>query len=443
MNVRSSQFAVALASLIICGVAPAQDKIAPPTAKATEAIEKVIALPAVKAALAAIERDDMRTFREQLEITEIPAPPYKESTRAADYLKRMKAAGLDAQIDREGNVVAVRKGRGNGPRLVIAAHLDTVFPEGTDVKVKKQGDRYYAPGIGDDTRGLAALLSVVRALNDAKIETVGDIVFVGNVGEEELGDLRGVKALFRDDKAIDGFISIDGIAVWRIVDSATGSRRFKLAFKGPGGHSYGAFGLPSAIHAMGRAVAKISDVQTPAHPKTTFTVGTVGGGTSVNAIAADAEIGVDMRSESATELAALEKRVLALAREAVDEENARWKAKAPNLISLDIKLVGDRPAGSQAAASPVVDIAHAAIASQGVTVRSMGASSTDANLPIALGIPAATLGGGGIGGGAHAPGEWYSPVSAYQGPQTILLTLLGLVGVQGATTPMLPVRAGK
>jgi acetylornithine deacetylase/succinyl-diaminopimelate desuccinylase-like protein len=430
----------------------AQDAPPPISSVAVETMKALNAHPKVKAALAAIERDDAITFRDQLELTEIPAPPFKESVRAADYLKRMRALGLDARIDTEGNVIGVLKGRGNvangnGPRLVLAAHLDTVFPEGTDVKVKKQGDRYYAPGIGDDTRGLAALLQVIRSLKEAKIETEGDIVFVGNVGEEELGDLRGVKALFRDDKAIDGFISIDGITVWRVVTSATGSRRYKISFKGPGGHSYGAFGLPSAIHAMGRAIAKMSDVQTPKEPKTTFTVGTVGGGTSVNAIAADAELGLDMRSESTDALNKLEKQMLALAQQAADEENARWNMKpGNNAITASIKLVGDRPAGTQPATSPVIDSARAAITSRGIEVRALATSSTDSNLPISLGIPAATVGGGGNGGGAHAPGEWYSPTAGYLGPQTILLTVLGLVGVagpEGATKPLLPKRTSK
>ncbi len=419
----------------------AQDGAPPVASKFTETMKTLNGIAQVKAALAAMERDDALTFRDQLELTEIPAPPFKESVRAAEFLKRMKALGMDARIDGEGNVIGVLKGRGNGPRLVLAAHLDTVFPEGTDVKVKKQGDRYYAPGIGDDTRGLAALLQVIRSMKEAKIETVGDVIFVANVGEEELGDLRGVKALFRDDNKIDGFISIDGITVWRVVNGATGSRRYKVSFKGPGGHSYGAYGLPSAIHAMGRAIAKMSDIQTPKEPKTTFTVGTVGGGTSVNAIAADAELGLDMRSESAEELAKLEKRMLALAQQAVDEENARWNMKpGPNAITVSIKLVGDRPAGSQPRETPVVDAARAAINSRGIEVRALATSSTDSNLPISLGIPAATLGGGGNGGGSHSPGEWYSPTAGYQGPQTILLTVLGLVGVHNATTPLLPVR---
>lgn len=423
---------------------PAQP--AQPTAPAISApveatFQRVLAAPAVKAALAAIEADDDRTLRDQIELTEIPAPPFKEAVRAAEYVKRLQALGFaDARIDKEGNVIAVRKGAGNGkgPLLVVSAHLDTVFPEGTDVKVRKQGERYYAPGIYDDGRGLASLLSVVRALNATQIKTVGDVWFVGTVGEEELGDLRGVKALFREHAGIDGFISLDGLGIDRVVNSATGSRRFKIAYVGPGGHSFSAFGMPSATHAMGRAIAKMADVETISEPKTTYTVGTVKGGTSVNAIAADAEIGLDMRSNSAAELAKLEMKMLAIANAAADEENTRWKQ--PGRVKVEIKLVGDRPAGAQPKDSLITQVGVRAAQSLGIKDIFIAASSTDSNTPIALGVPAVTLGGGGIGGGAHAPQEWYSPLNAWLGPQNTLLAILALVGVDGVSEPLLPKR---
>ena len=432
-----------LAALLCTGAALAQPIAPSISAPVESAFQRLLAAPAVKSALAAIEADDERTLSDQIELTEIPSPPLKEAARAAEYLKRVRALGFpEAKIDAEGNVVAVRKGSlgsGNGPLLVIAAHLDTVFPEGTDVKVKKQGERYSAPGIGDDDRGLAALLSVIRALNTAQIKTVGDVWFVGTVGEEELGDLRGVKALFRDQKNIDGFISLDGLGIDRVVNAATGSRRFKIAYIGPGGHSFSAFGMPSATHAMGRAIAKMADVETPVEPKTTYTVGTVKGGTSVNAIAADAEIGLDMRSNSAAELAKLEEKMLAIARAAADEENARWKQ--PGRVKVEIKLVGDRPAGAQARDSLITQVAVRSAQALGVKDFFIGASSTDSNTPIALGVPAVTLGGGGIGGGAHAPLEWYSPLNAWRGPQNTLLAMLALVGVEGVSEPLLPKRA--
>ena len=221
---------LALTCAASMNVATVSAQPAPTISAPVEAtFQRVLAAPAVKSALAAIEADDERTLRDQIELTEIPAPPFKEVVRAAAYAKRLQALGFaDARVDKEGNVIAVRKGNGKGPLLVVSAHLDTVFPEGTDVKVKKQGERYYAPGIYDDGRGLASLLSVVRALNATQIKTVGDVWFVGTVGEEELGDLRGVKALFRDHAGIDGFISLDGLGIDRVVNAATGSRRFKI-----------------------------------------------------------------------------------------------------------------------------------------------------------------------------------------------------------------------
>jgi len=420
--------------------APAWAQDPPAINPATEAaFGRLAAAPAVKQALDFIRAEDERTLKDQIELTEIPAPPFKESVRAAEYLKRLKALGLaDARIDAEGNVIAVRKGTGRGPVLVVSAHLDTVFPEGTDVKVKVKDNRYAAPGIYDDGRGLASLLTVVRALNQANIRTVGDIVFVGTVGEEELGDLRGVKAFFRENRNIDGFISFDGIDISRIVNQATGSRRYRIIYTGPGGHSFSAFGLPSATHALGRAIAKISEVRTPDSPKTTFTVGTLKGGTSVNAIAAEAELGLDMRSNSAEELKKLEERMLQLAREAAAEENARWNQK--DVIKVEFKLVGDRPAGAGSIDSPMVHAARKGIAAVGGEVKSIMASSTDSNLPISLGIPAVTLGSGGIGGGSHGPGEWYSPVNAWLGPQSQFLTIVSLVGIDGVVQPLLPKR---
>lgn len=404
---------------------------------ATEAVfVKLTGHAGVKQAVDFIKADDERTLKDQIELTEIPAPPFKEAVRALEYQKRLKALGLtDARIDAEGNVIAVRRGSGNGPVLVVSAHLDTVFPEGTDVKVKVKGNRYEAPGIYDDGRGLAALLSVLRALNQTSLKTVGDIVFVGTVGEEELGDLRGVKALFRDNKGIDGFISLDGLDIGRIVNQATGSRRLRIIYTGPGGHSFSAFGLPSATHALGRAIAKISEVRTTDKPKTTFTVGTLKGGTSVNAIAAEAELGLDMRSNSAAELKKLEDHIMVLVSEAADDENKRWDKK--DVIKVEVKLIGDRPAGVGLVDSPIVYAARRSVAAVGGEVKSISASSTDSNLPISLGIPAVTLGGGGVGGGAHGPSEWFSPVNAWLGPQSTLLTVLSLVGVDGVTQPLL------
>jgi acetylornithine deacetylase/succinyl-diaminopimelate desuccinylase-like protein len=423
--------------------APLAEVASAQTAPAVEAaVTSILANPKVTKTLEDIKADDDRALAEQKRITEIPAPPYKESVRAAYYLKRFQELGFkDAAIDTEGNVVGLRKGSGGGPKLVVSAHLDTVFPEGTDVTVKEKDGVILAPGIGDDSRGLAALLSLIQAMNANDVKTVGDVLFVGTVGEEELGNLRGVKALFRDHADIDGFISIDGLGITRIVNQATGSHRYEMIFKGPGGHSFQEFGLPSAIHAMGRAIAKISGLQTPPEPKTTFTVGTVVGGTSVNAIAAEARMAVDMRSDSTEELLKLEARLLDLVRQAVVEENTRWNS---DKVSVEIKLIGDRPAGIVAMDSPIVQATQRAVA---VVTRAprvtFAGSSTDSNWAMSRGIPAVTIGGGGEGGNWHSRNEWYKPFDAYFGPQNALLTILVLTGLEGVTRPALAVRQGK
>jgi tripeptide aminopeptidase len=413
------------------------------TAPAVEAAyTAILANPKIIKTLEDIKADDDRALAEQKRITEIPAPPYKEKVRAEYYLKRFFELGFkDAAIDTEGNVIGLRKGSGGGPKLVVSAHLDTVFPEGTDVTVKEKDGVILAPGIGDDSRGLAALLSLIQAMNANDVKTVGDILFVGTVGEEELGNLRGVKALFRDHVDIDGFISIDGLGITRIVNQATGSHRYEMIFRGPGGHSFQEFGLPSAIHAMGRAIAKISELRTPPEPKTTFTVGTVVGGTSVNAIAAEARMAVDMRSDSTEELLKLEARLLDLVKQAVAEENTRWNS---DKIAVDIKLIGDRPAGIVALDSPIVQATQRAVAAITRAPRvTFAGSSTDSNWAMSRGIPAVTIGGGGEGGNWHSRNEWYRPLDAYFGPQHALLTILVLTGLEGVTKPALQVRAGK
>ena len=435
----------ATAVLLMAGLAGEQSSAqTPAAAPAVEAAyQAILANAKVVKTLEDIKADDDTALAEQKRITEIPAPTFKEKVRAEYFLKRMQELGFkEASIDSEGNVIALRKGSGGGrPKLVVSAHLDTVFAEGTDVTVKEKDGVILAPGIGDDSRGLAALLSLIKCINANELATVGDVMFVGTVGEEELGNLRGVKALFRDHSDIDGFISIDGLGITRVVNQATGSHRYEMVFKGPGGHSFQEFGLPSAIHAIGRAIAKISDLQTPSDPKTTFTVGTVTGGTSVNAIAAEARMKVDMRSDSTEELLKLEARLLDLVKQAVAEENARWNS---DKMTVEIKLIGDRPAGIVAIDSPIVQATQRAVT---VITRAprvtFAGSSTDSNLAMSQGIPAVTIGGGGEGGNWHSRNEWYKPVNAFYGPQHALLTMLVLAGLDGATKPALAVRQPK
>lgn len=402
---------------------------------------QLLANPQVQSALEFLKQDNEQTLQDQIELTEIPAPTFEERRRGEAYRQRLSELGLQQiQTDAVGNVFGVRPGKGNGPRLFISAHLDTVFPLETDVKVKHKDGRVYAPGISDDGRGLASVLTLLRAMNQSGLETSGDIIFGATVGEEGLGDLYGVKGFFKEQQDIDGFISIEPGDPSRNTYLATGSHRYEVTYHGPGGHSFGAFGLPSAIHALGRAISLIADIQTPAEPKTTFTVGVISGGTSINTIAAEASMLVDLRSTSQEELLKLEAQVLAKLKQAKDEENQRWGRTEEDGITLGLQLVGDRPAGSQAPDAPIVQAAMAASKAIGFEAILGEPSSTDSNVPISLGIPAVTLGGGGEFGGAHTLEEYFDPTDAHYGVQKIFLTMLSLVGLAGGSEPILPKR---
>ncbi|WP_442597841.1 M20/M25/M40 family metallo-hydrolase [Neobacillus sp. D3-1R] len=400
-----------------------------------EVYELVLKQQAVKVGLDFLKADNENTVKEQVHLTEIAAPTFQEEVRGEFFQKRFKELGLEnVRVDQHGNVYGLRSGSGDGPKLVVSAHLDTVFPEGTDVKAKERDGKIYAPGIADDGRGLAVLLTLVRALNESNVKTTGDLLFVATVGEEGLGDLRGVKGLFGDNHDIDGFISIEPGTPNEITYLATGSRRYRITYKGPGGHSFGDFGMPSAIHALGRAIAKISDVQVSKNPKTTFNVGTITGGTSVNTIAQSASLVLDMRSTSQDELSVLEKEVLEILEQSAKDENSRW---GKDVIKVETELVGDRPAGSQPVDSVIVQAAQAAASVLGFEPELNNPSSTDSNVPISLGIPAVTLGGGGDYGGCHTLEEYFDPKDAFYGTQKIFLTMLGLVGVKEVTQPLL------
>lgn len=421
-------------------------RIAEASAKNQAVFKTIGNKPAVKAALEQIRREDERTLREQIEIAEIPAPSRKEEGRANDYIRRVRELGLtEIATDAEGNVIARRHGTSrNGPTLVLSAHLDTVFSADTNVKVRKEGNRYYGPGISDDARGLTVLLTVLRSMQENKIRTQGDVLFVATVGEEGLGNLRGVKALFRDRKDLDGFISVDSTESPRlpageseVVARAVGSHRWQIAFTGPGGHSYENFGTPSAVHAMGRAISAISDLQAPTEPKTTFTVAIVSGGSAINAIAEKAQLQLDIRSESSTALAALEQQILAAAERAGVEEGKRWGAEP---VRVERTLLGDRPAGAGSNDGLMASTWIGAMVALGQQPPIPVAGSTDANVPMGLGIPAITASGGGIADKAHSLDEWYEPVNSWLGPQGVLLTTLALTGIEGGPKPLLPRR---
>ncbi|MGQ0766860.1 MAG: M20/M25/M40 family metallo-hydrolase [Gemmatimonadota bacterium] len=386
---------------------------------------------AVAAALERIRADNEWTLSQQVSICEIPAPPFKEAVRAAEMKRRFESHGLTrVRLDEEGNVIAERRGSGQGPTVVLSGHLDTVFPEGTDVRVRREGTMFRGPGIGDDCRGLAVLLAVARALNMEKVTHPGTILFVATVGEEGPGNLRGVRALFKSPpERIDAFISIDGTGLG-LTTAAVGSMRYLIQYEGPGGHSYGAFGMPNPIHALGRAIAKISDFQVPRSPRTTFNVGIVSGGTSVNTISPVGAMEVDMRSESPQELAAIDARFKQVIQQALDEENARWpNARAESRVALRITDMGVRPAAAPGDSTGIARVAIAAGKALGFTPET-GASSTDSNIPMSLGVPAITIDGGGTGRGAHSLSESYDDgADGWKGPQWALVISVMLAGL--------------
>ena len=378
----------------------------------------------VKAALDAARADEARTLAEQVEICEVEAPPFKETKRGELYARKFRELGLqNVRIDKVGNVLGDRPGQAARPHFVLAAHLDTVFPEGTNVKTTQEGSITRGPGIGDDCRGLAVQLAVIRALKAGNVQTPGSITFVGNVGEEGLGDLRGVKFLFNEGLKgqIDRFVSIDGTGLG-ITPTSVGSLRYRVTFKGPGGHSYGAFGMVNPIQALGRAMAAIGDFQVPNEPKTTFNVGRIGGGTSVNSIPFEAWMEVDMRSADAASLQSLDAKFHRAVDDAAAAENARWGSRA---LSVDKTLVGNRPAGRAPATSAIVQTAASVTKALGLPV-SMDEGSTDANYPQSLGIAAITIDGGGRGTGAHALDEAFDSTDSWKGTQRALLLTIAL-----------------
>ena len=394
---------IALGALSIAAAAPPAQ-----SAPDASAVQRLIGSAQFKQAAAFIDADYDRFVTELITLTEIPAPPFKEAARAKAYAQLLRKVGLtDVEIDAEGNAMGIRKGTGDGALVAVLAHLDTVFPEGTDVKVKRDGTRLAAPGVGDNTRGLALVLAVVRAINAAKFQTALDLLIVGNVGEEGEGDLRGVKFLLRKGKykdRIKQFIAVDGGAEDTITRGGVGSLRYRVTFKGPGGHSYGAFGLVNPAYAMGQSIAKLAAVQVPTDPKTTYNVGVVSGGTSINAIPSAVVMDIDLRSESCASLKTLDGTFREIVAQSVEAEN-RARSTREGRVEVDPKLIGDRPCGETPVTSPIVQAATAVVKAFGMQP-DYSISSTDSNVPMNMGLPAITIGRGGPGARSHAPDEW-------------------------------------
>jgi len=399
-----------------------------------DTVKRIMSSEGYRKAVETFDKEHDRWVSEVIALTEIEAPPFKEETRAKAYMEMFKSHGLsDVEIDPEGNVLGVRKGTGGGSLIVVSAHLDTVFPEGTDVKVKRQGTRLHAPGVGDDSTGLATLLQYVRAMDAAGIKTKADIVFMGTVGEEGLGDLRGVRYFFTKGKYKDqakAFFSLDGSGVEYITNGGVGSKRYRVTFKGPGGHSYSAYGVVNPMTAMSQAVVEFYKTQVPTSPKTTYSASVTGGGTSVNSIPNEVWMEFDMRSEDANELAKLEKRLLEILNQAVATENNARSTKEGS-ISVEAKLVGDRPAGKTAENSDIVQLATAVYSAHGVKPE-YRTSSTDSNMPMSLNIPALTVPRADKGGRNHSLDEWLDTEKEgnMMVKKTGITTILAVAGIE-------------
>ena len=393
-------------------------------------VAELMVHPSIQNAFRVIEGLEARTQADLIFLTEIAAPPFQEEERARAFAELLESAGADSvRLDGIGNVLAFRKGRVGDRTVVLGAHLDTVFPEGTDVTVRIRGDTLFAPGIGDDTRGLMVVLTILRALDEAEITTDANLIFLGSVGEEGLGDLRGIKHFFREGgPKVDAFIEVDGSGLASIVSMGLGSTRYRITFRGPGGHSWGAFGLVNPAHALGRAIerfAVVSDSLTRSGARTSFNVGRIGGGTSINSIPFEAWMEVDMRSESPEMLEIISSALLGAVEWATEEES-RFRREGPP-IEVEAERIGSRPSGETDPATPLVQRAMAVTRAFGEEPY-LSRSSTNSNIPISLGIPAITIGRGGAGGENHSPGEWWLNKEGHKGIQRALLILLAEAG---------------
>jgi acetylornithine deacetylase/succinyl-diaminopimelate desuccinylase-like protein len=387
------------------------------------AAARLVRSTVVAAARDHLVRNDARTLEEQVRLTEIPAPPFGEEARGRAMAGLMVEAGLErVETDGVGNVLGWYGRPGTAP-VVVAAHLDTVFPEGTDVAVRRVGDRLVGPGIGDDGRGLAAILALARALRAAGARFRRPLLVAATVGEEGRGDLRGVRHLFGPrglGRFAAAFVSLDGAGSRRIVNRAVGARRWRATVRGPGGHSWVDWGVANPLHALGRAVSGLDGIPRP--PGVTLSVGRLEGGRSVNAIPEDAWMELEIRSPDPSDLEETAPRVEGAVARAVEAVN-RSRRDGTRALALEMEIVGDRPAGCTAPETPLVQAAAAATRSLGRRPL-LALSSTDANVPMSLGIPAVTMGAGGEGGQAHTLEEWYRNRDGPDGILRAVLTLL-------------------
>ncbi len=398
--------------------------------KYTKQIAKLVKNKKVQSAYKIIDEIDEQTIKDMIQLTEVIAPPFKETERGLLFKKMIEEAGADkVWVDKVGNVLALRKGKTSSKLIALDAHLDVVFPEGTDVTVKKVGDTLKAPGIGDDTRGLSMVIAVLKAMNKAKIETQNDVLFVGSVGEEGLGDLRGMKYIFNEiDLKVDAWIAIDGGDIGRINNAALGSKRYKVILTGKGGHSWGAFGLANPHHALGKVIDQFSTAAakyTSSGAKTSFNIGRIGGGTSVNSIPFESWMEVDMRSVSAQKLNEIEIIFKNSVTKAVEEYNA---SGIDDKIKAELIKIGDRPSGELPADLPLIQRTMAATKSFNIEPK-LTIGSTNASIPISMNIPAICIGRGGKGGDAHSLNEWFINDNGAEAIKLAMLITLAEAGV--------------
>lgn len=393
-------------------------------------VAELMSSPSVRRALRFFETNADAITEEQIRICSIPASPFGEQERAEYLSQKFSELGLtEVEIDEEGNCLGLIRGVSRSPLVVVSAHLDTVFSKDADFTVFRRENKLFAPGIADDGCGLTALIALAQVIQKERIPIEGSLLFVGTVGEEGEGNLRGVRHLFTKGRwasHLDAFLSFDGPGVDRITNRALGSRRYRVEFNGPGGHSWGDFGVPNPVHAIGRAISRLAGYPAPKDPRTTFNVGRVEGGTSVNAIPGSAAMEVDLRSAAQAELQRLDAFFRRAMRDAAEEENARRRAGDP-LLKVKVNLIGERPMGETPVDSPLVEVALEATRMLGFEPR-LDQSSTDSNLPISLGIPAITLGAGGTSGCSHTLDEWYDPRDRDKGLKRALLVILGMAG---------------
>ena len=425
------KFSLLFTALLVFNISYSQDDNLIVDDIYTKSIKKISRNAKVKKAFNYIIDIEEKTIKNHIELTEIEAPPFKEERRAKEFAERLKLAGIEnVWIDSIGNVIGFLKGSVGNKNIAVDAHIDTVFPEGTDVKVQVKNDTLFAPGIGDDTRGLAMILTLAETIKKNNIEPINNIIFIGTVGEEGLGDLRGVRYLFKNKTPkIDSWIAIDGGSIGRVNNQALGSYRYEVIFDGPGGHSWGAFGLVNPHHALGSGIKNFinkADVYTSSGPKTSYNVGVINGGTSVNSIPFKSSMLIDIRSIEPNRLDDMEEILYNSMQEALKEQN-EMKRSGPDL-TLTINKIGNRPSGIVEESVPLIQKTIAATQYMGVEPR-LTIGSTDSNIPISLGVPAVTIGRGGDGGGAHSLDEWWINKEGYKSIQLALLILLSESGI--------------